>query len=390
MKALRFYLIMALLILGNIINMVFPKGVGLVGQVGIIEDLSKYIYGLAIVIMLPSVFSTTSFYFSKMKYMAFVIVFYIVFAYASEVTFELSQYIKMFMICISFVFFEDVFDNSFKIDRRVIVLYIISAFLNVVYLTILQNRLGIAIDNEGETSGGQSLANVMVLLVPLFFYFFKGRVSVFLYSLGLIVVLVSLRRTAILAYLLCLPFIVQYMQKGRTLKGTAILLLIGVSIIVFYIYTHYWYIIQDRFMDMLVANDEGNYGSGRTGWWRALIVNYLSAPLHYLQGFGLGRVAIDMELAGAPYGHAHSGYLEIIYTFGLLGFYLWFGTFRNILKIPRADSIENCAPLIRMSVYSYLFISLFSASTFQPNIVCVALFAVLMLRRSQWVESKVK
>ena len=154
--------------------------------------------------------------------------------------------------------------------------------------------------------------------------------------------------------------------------------------------THYWYIIEARFADMTEAREDGTYGSGRTGWWAVLIENYLSAPLHYLQGFGLGRVSHDMSLAGYEFGHAHNGYIEVIYTYGLVGFYFWFGTFYNLFKLCREKSLAKYKNLIKMCVFSYLFVSIVSGTTFQPHFMCIAMFSVLMLKQKTKSSTKMQ
>ena len=383
MRKYRLNIVLVLIIIANIVNMIFPKGMGYAVQTGFMYELSKYIYGLCIVIMFPSLFSFKKFYFEKMRWMTVMVIVYIIVAIVFSMKFEMGQYLKTIMICLSFVFFEEECSET-HINKRFIYAYLISVFINIAYLTLTQNRLEQAVMNEGHVVGGQGIAISMVFLLPLIFYLFKGKLSIYLFTIGLLAVIVSLRRTAILAYLLCLPFIYKRM-KGTISRKYIIMMIVGVAIIAFYIYNNYWFVIQDRFADVVEANENGYYGSGRTGWWEVLINNYINSPLHWIPGFGLGRVAMDMETAGFPFGGAHNDYLEIGYTYGLIGLYLWFGSIMDLLKMHSKRNLKKHSALIMMASISYLFIAFVSGATDQPHFMSIALFSALILK-----EDKIK
>lgn len=384
MQTIRLNIVLLLIILSNIINMIFPKGMGFEEQSGWVYDITKYTYGLTLFFMLPSAFTTKHYYFSKMRWMAFLILLYMSvghsMGYIFDTYYEMGTYIKMLIICLSFIFFEETLRTTRYINKNILYAYVLSIFINIVYLTLTQNRLILAMENEGEATGGQSLANALIFLLPLIALLFKGKIRVILMIIGLLAVIASLRRTAILAYLICLPFLYRYMKLSIQKKYVYIML-ICVALIAYYVYTHYWSIIEYRFADMMEANDDGTYGSGRTGWWTVLINNYIYSPFHYLLGFGLGSVAYDMAVAGYPYGHAHNGYIEILYTFGLIGFYFWFGTFFDLFKLSKMKTLAHDKSLIMMCVFAYLFVSLVSGTTFLPHFMCVGLFSALMLRK---------
>ena len=172
MKALRLNSVLILVVIANILNMVYPKGMGYEVQTGIEYELSKYTYGLCILLMLPSLLSTKKFYFNKMRYMAFMIIIYIMLGYAFHMSFEMGDYLKTLMICLSFLFFEDVFKAT-SYNKKLIYVYVLSIFVNIAYLTLTQNRLETAIENEGHVGGGQGIATSMVFLVPFMFYLFR-------------------------------------------------------------------------------------------------------------------------------------------------------------------------------------------------------------------------
>lgn len=380
-KSIRLNLVLTLIILANIVNMIYPKGMGFEEQTGGMYEVSKYLYGGCILLMLPSLFSREKFYFNIMKYMVIYVMIHILFAMSYSYNFEMGSYLKTIMICLSFIFFEESL-SQVKVNKYLLSVYIFSIFISIVYLSLIQNRLEIALENYGEIGGGQSIATSLVFLLPLIFYTFSEKISPILFLIGAVAVFVSLRRTAMLAYLLCIPFIYKQFLKNVS-KKAIFFLLFAIAIGGYYIYTNYWFVIENRFADMFEANDSGYYGSGRTGWWEALIMSFWNSPDHWVQGFGLGKVAECMENAGFPFGVAHSDYLEVGFTYGLIGLYLWFGTIFKLYKLSAIPSLRRYSSIIKMSSFSYLCVAVVSGMTYQPHFMSIALFASLILAESK-------
>lgn len=377
-KKARLDIVFFLIILSNIINMIYPKGSGFENQEGIEYQISKYTYGLAILMMLPSLIYRKKYYFMYMKYMAIYIFMHFIIATLFSYDFDLGSYLKTFMICLSFIFFEDVFRGC-KINKYLLYGFVFSIFIKIAYLTFIQNRIEIAIENEGKIAGGQGITVSIIYLLPLIFYLFKGKMSSILFLIGLIFVVISLRRTAMLAYLVCLPFV--YKRLSATISIKAFLgAIIILAIIVIYVITNYWYIIELRFNDAFEASNAGYYGSGRTGWWTILLSNFLNSPLFWIQGFGLGQVVKHMTEAGFPHASAHCEYIEIGYSFGLIGLFFWYGTVYKIYKLTKFVNIKDYKSIIYMGVFSYLISGLFSGAAHEPNFVSLAVFAALLLK----------
>lgn len=358
--------------------MIFPKGMGYEEQTGFGYQLSKYVYGLCIMLMLPSLLSEKKHYFDYMKYMAFYVILHIAVAWFIGFKFEIGSYLKILMICSSFVFFEEMLSDV-KLNKCLLIAFMMSVFVNISYLVLTQNRLESAIENEGQIGGGQGLANSIVYLLPLLFLKFKEKWASYLFVFGFLVVLISLRRTAILAYLFCIPFVFSQLKRNISMKYIFVTVVI-LGIIAWFAVTKYWYIIEMRFSDTFEASDSGYYGSGRTGWWMVLINNFFSSPGHWLQGFGLGQVASHMAKAGFPFGNAHNDYLEVGYTYGLIGLVLWYGTMWRLYKLSNKNRFSHYAMLIRMAALSYLLIALFSGATQNVLFVCLPLFSALILK----------
>lgn len=391
LDSIRLHGIIFLIIFTNIWGMIFPKGMGYEVQTGFAYELSKYIYGIVILLMIPVLFETKRFYFWKMKYMAIYIIIHIFAAYYLHMKFDLSNYFKTLMICISFVYFEDALRRN-KLDKKFMYVYVLSIFINITYLTLTQNRFETALENYGHIGGGQNISVSLIFLLPLIFYMFNEKISSYMFLIIALVALVSMRRTAMLAYLFCLPFV--YRQLARNVsRGTIIIIFSALVIGGYYVYTNYWFVLQDRFQDMYEANGSGYYASGRTGWWEVLIKDFIDTPQKWIQGFGLGQVVSHMSKAGFPFTSAHNDYLEIGFTYGLIGLYLWFGSMIDLFILYKKRFLRKYSSLIMMSSLSYLIISLVSGATQQPHFICVAIFASLMLtshRNKHSFKSKFK
>lgn len=366
----RLNIVLILLVLINVVNMLFPKGQGIELQHRWEDEIAYALYAGVITLMAPSLSSKIR-YFASMRYMSFVIVSYIIYAYAVGDKYNQNVVIRTFMIACSFVFFEEQLRKQ-KMNVLLCRVYVLSLFAQYSLLIITENRLVTALLND-HTEGGQSLANSLVLILPLVFYLFKGKISVFLYVIGIVIVFISLRRSAIIAYFLVIPFVYKQMSNSFSQKFT-IIVLVFLCLIVYYIISKYWMILEMRFSNLYEANSNGDYGSGRTGWLSILLKEYLLSPEHWLQGFGLGSVAKFMASHGYPYGHAHNGYVEILFTYGLIGFCLWFYVFIKIgMTANKYVTRTNTKLLLYLCSFLYLFISIMSGTTDLPSVLAISL-----------------
>jgi len=374
----RLNLVLFLLIAVNIVNTIYPKGMGYNAEdyVGFGYELSKYINAATIIVMLPSLFKRLK-VFTNMRYMVIMIVIYILIAYGGGISYNFSAASRALMVCLSFIFFEETLRRC-NVNKVLLYSYIITLVFNIAYLVITQDRLGMAMENEGHIGGGQGIVKGMIYIIPLLFLVLKDKISAYLFLFCGIVIFISMRRTAILVYLLCIPFVSKRISNQISKKAVFTFLVL-LTIVAYYIINNYGYIIEDRFSDMFEASDSGYYGSGRTGWWEVLVVKFLENPQNWLFGFGLGSVAKTMADAGFPFGGAHNDYIEIIFTYGLIGGFLWFSSYWKVIKISRLPAYENTRTLIRMGALAYLFYALPSGGFQTIELICLPLFFNLAL-----------
>lgn len=377
-SALRLNLVLILLIAVNIVNTIYPKGMGYSTEeyVGFGYELSKYINAATILVMLPSLFKRIK-VFTNMRYMVILIVACMLIASGWGLSYNFSAIARSLLVCLSFIFFEETLPTS-RLKKLLLYGYIITFIINVAYLVITQDRLGTAIENEGVAHGGQSLSGGIIFLIPLIFLIFRNKISSYLFIFCGIVIFISLRRTSILAYLLCIPFIYKRIS-GQISRKAVIIFILLLAIIIYYIVNNYWFVIENRFSDMFEANDYGYYGSGRTGWWEVLATKFLENPQNWLFGFGLGSVVKTMTEAGFPFGSAHNDYLEVIFTHGLVGGYLWFVTLWKSHKIAKSVPLKSEKTLIYMYIVTYTFYAMVSGAYHSIQYVSIAIFLNLIL-----------
>lgn len=386
-SSFRLNIVLLLLIALNVVNTLYPKGMGYVEEeyVGFGYQLSKYINAGVIAVMLPSLFRRINM-FTNMRNMVIMIVVYMFIAYEWGISFNFSSTSRCLLICLSFVFFEETLRKS-EINKYLLYGYIISFIINISYLVITQDRLETAMLNEGHVGGGQGIANGLIFLIPLIFLLFDNKLSTYLYLFCGIVVFISLRRTAILVYLLCLPFIYKRISSQISKKAIAIFLILFAAI-AYYIVQNYWFVIENRFADMLEANEAGYYGSGRTGWWEVLINKFIDNMQNWLFGFGLGSVSKTMAEAGFPFGGAHNDYIEVIFTYGIIGGYLWFSIFQIAYKLSKHNAQRDIKVLIYMFIVTYMSLAMASSGFKSIYFISIAIFLNLIARQNTPIHQK--
>lgn len=134
---------------------------------------------------------------------------------------------------------------------------------------------------------------------------------------------ISLKRTALIIFILCYAIFMVAENKTSTKKMIKIL----ISIIVF-VAIIYW--IQTKFgIDMIskMKNMAEDRGSGRSDIYSILIREFFNRPFNEIL-FGGGTYAVVNIIGGT----AHNDFLEVVYDFGILGFLIYFGIYGFLIK----------------------------------------------------------
>lgn len=180
----------------------------------------------------------------------------------------------------------------------------------------------------------------------------------------------SLRRTCIIAFCLIIPYLWKYFRGrlNRYFIGFSILLF---SIILFYI----WDIVGEsliyRIDEMIYGNEiTGTRGSGRDSFWMMLLEDFLKGN-GIVFGYGVGRIADFYYSKGLNYlPHAHNDFLEIGYTFGLIGLFLWIVFLWNLYLYSQSRLLSSDNKIIlKISLISYLFVGFFSGCLLRAEFI---------------------
>lgn len=374
--------VFVLLVFNNIWSIFYSKdiwaGYDAAIQSGWQYQLSKIIYGVIILLMIPVVIKYRR-YFDNLVIMAAFIMLHVIYAYVLGAKMEIGEVSKFFMICLAFPFFSIVLRSPF--DRTLLKVLIIVFTFNIIFSILRANTLTTSMKADFYGTGQATAINIIYLL-PVVFYVFKDKIASYFYLLGFLLVIMSLRRTAIIAYLICLPFIYSRIKSNISFK-TLLAIVVIMCVLAFYVVTNYWQAIEIRFVDMFEADSNGNYGSGRSDWYALLFNTYLKNPLYWLQGAGPQQVGILLDKAGYLFHNAHSDILELLIGYGMIGLLLWLYTFCQIFILSRKRTTSENRKLIYMSISSYLFISAFSGSIFNPNFIILPISYGLFLNKKK-------
>jgi len=264
------------------------------------------------------------------------------------------------------------------LNKRLLNIYVITLTLYIFNLVIRANVLETALET-GETDTGQGTAVSIVYLIPLVAYLWKEKYVSWFYIFAFLLCLISLRRTAIIACLICLPFMFKYLKNisSNILWAVAI---VSIAFFTYFIY-RYWFIFEQRFMDMFVASEYNEtYGSGRSAWF-ALLLEHVFGQFDLftiLFGYGIGAAGDMLIQAGYLFRNTHSDYIELVHDTGILGLLLYYAFFiKYSLKVKKAN--YHYRFIVLMTMIMVLMIELSSSYFNNPIGIVIPLFYSLIL-----------
>ena len=299
---------------------------------------------------------------------------------------QVSNYLRLLMnLEIILFFYKGFLEHSFKrFDFR---LYTITLIISVGKK--LFESYGLLLE-YGQ--GGDYITITLVFTIPLILIFFEGKYSLLLILLSLALIAVSLRRSCIIAVLIGLPFVYAYISQNinKTFVFMFFVFLIFVGLYFFYRFED---LILLRFNDLFEADTHGNYGSSRSDFYSIIWNDYLNNPQYMLFGKGLGSVANFYHKNGYPLSHAHNDFLEIIYTFGLLGISIWALIIIKYLKLAffyfKYNKVKSS--LLFYIIVTYLIVGVTSGTILRNSLIPMLMtLAILSYNNVSAVKINVK
>lgn len=204
---------------------------------------------------------------------------------------------------------------------------------------------------------------MLASLIPMCFLLPWKRLRIYIYFFLVAMTIFSGQRTASLAVLISLPFALKYVKMGFKSKDYLLCGVLAVMIVIPF--------LIDAVENILMRNEvdaaRGEVGSGRNEFWMIVIYSYLdSNPFSYLLGNGYFSVN---TLLAEKYGNAigaHNGFIDHLYTFGIIGILIYFRCFHLIYKIYKLINKKLCKnyhAYASLSLMMFLIIALRSAAS---------------------------
>ena len=298
---------------------------------------------------------------------------------------EFSPYIKTLTWATGILFFYEMF-LLYGINQRAMRFYIITSILAVAKEILVTSKF------ESATLGAGDTASLPLLFImPMVLLMFSKRNRIILLGILFVLVLLSLRRTSILAAVCCIPFI--WKDLKAKLKPGVVLVAVVLFVVGFAVTWHYLGdAISYRFAEISQGGSKGDYGSGRSRFYLLVWDSWFAGDA-YSVIFGNGLTILRHLLMRESFGleHAHDDFLEIGYTFGLLGEFIWLyflGGFWGLRRKIKKYSPNNIN-MFYIGFFSYMVIGLASGCILRITTISLSLtLAVFMYNISNGKKQK--
>lgn len=279
---------------------------------------------------------------------------------------EITTYIKFVTWLLAIIFFFEVL-VVLPLNNTFFQLYVLT-FILATAKKIFESSL---FDSE-KLGGGDTASLPLLFIIPITLLVFKDKYRAIVLMLCTLLILISLRRTSILALVLSLPFIFRYLKTALSPLQVVLIAVVFVVAIVF-AWQVFGAAIEYRLLELVDNKTDNGYGSGRGKFYVLVWEEYLKGNISVFFGNGLTSVRKLLTVrVESALTHAHNDYLEIIYTFGLLGLSLWFFFLKSIWDLRK--NIKRYIP-INVNVFYITFISLLIISISSGSILRVEMVA---------------
>ena len=270
---------------------------------------------------------------------------------AENTAYVLRTYMAIITMCALYVMLVRVKGEWFWM-KHVYIIYIFQ--LAFCLYSLFMDRMIFASSTAKEFDSNAGF--MLITCIPLALAIPTKRFRVYIYGLLMLACLYSGQRSAALAAAVSLPFCLWYLRGSIRKFDVAILLILGVVIII--------PVLTEALQNIQLRNEidmnRGSMGSGRTIFWAIVVSDFFEqGPIHLLFGNGTDSVAILLDRTYGLAIGAHNGWLDILYTFGFLGLFLYARIFYLFLR--RNKTISTTVPDYK-NMYLILFLIFFVKS----------------------------
>lgn len=201
-------------------------------------------------------------------------------------------------------------------NKYVYIIYAIQVFYAFYQLYMDRFKFVMMQDDVFDSNAGF----ILICLLPMALMLPVPRLRLYLSAAIILGCIYSGQRSAALAATLCFPLCMNYLKKSIKLIDIFIFITAFVLLIE--------PVLQKSIENIQLRNeidtDRGNFGSGRSEFWLIVWDAFWSGNIFQIL-FGYGTQTVQ-ALLEKTYGHkmaAHNGWLDTLYSYGLLGTILY-------------------------------------------------------------------
>jgi hypothetical protein len=384
----KYYTVFLLLIASNIFNILLDRGSTAAGEeeggsriiihilnVGVAfgmmycylgQRIPKIFYWVILLIISMLVYMIGYFYFGQ------------------RMEYTYTHYFKLFINFLGFPFFYFAYKRLKEQELETYLKAYIITLIAASASKILSSKLFLS-DNLGA---GDTASIALVFLIPLVFSVFKRRAALILYIIIFILTVVSLRRTCIIAFFVSVPYLLPYLKGGLSFSQRLIILVL-ICLAGFFAIANFGDLMITRFSE--IGEDDGRgVGSGRSIFYLVLLEGYLNDPSKYIFGHGINSVWHYYDINGFYYlPHAHNDFLELLFTFGVWGIFLWCGFLFALYKKRNVKTLSKPEKqLFFLSLVLYFIVALASGTLLRIEMLPIVMSISFLLAKEKKINDE--
>lgn len=355
MKSKQFILItLALFVLYYILNIIFPTNYvdidanahRIYPQI-VMAVLTLWI--ICICILKSRLILMNRFFY---PYIALVLLAFIYILYPFKPVLNIEYFLKTYMGILSmFVMYIFYIHNSRATRRAIFIIFFFQILFCIT--SLIQDKMDFTEGNSVSELFDSNAGFLLVSCIPLSLLLPNKSSRIYIYAFLILACIYTGQRSASLCAILSVPFALKTLYRNLRKKDLIILFFLAIALSPL-LFTSIQNLIARNQLDA----DKGTIGSGRSIFWLMVINGFLDGNIfQILFGNGTNSVASLIE---AQYGlsiGAHNGWLDILYTFGILGFsILAIIIFQFIIyakKIRKEFNNEGTVLLILFIIYFF-------------------------------------
>lgn len=282
---------------------------------------------------------------------------------------DVAQYVRFLTWTISILFF---YSNLLKFGIR---LSFFKVYIFVFIIVVTKQIYEAALFSNEKLNGGDTASLPLLFIITIALTIFGKQTKLAIVLICTVLIVISLRRTAIITLFFCLPFFYNYIKRDLKIIQIVILLfivIIGAS----FLWNTFGNLLLIRFKEITEGGEDGSYGSGRSSFYLIVWNDWLNGNESILLGNGLTSVKnLFSKKSEIELHHAHNDLLEILYTFGLLGISIWFYFINSFWALRKR--LKQVNPQF-VNIFYMLFISFMTISISSGTILRISTIALAM------------